>query len=477
MMELLVCQGQWDKAVRYAYQDTVAHAVTDASGGVALTKAAPNTAPTKAWAAAWAAFLDGAFEADQNLLAQPAGKSTTRFLVGSVMPFVEALLARIGRLDAAQAAALGIAPPGVATAAHKAAADAAHVTLMAPLVLRKFCKRAAEAFILHDVYEALRVLLSRSAGSFGISALSAVEPDTVAIAAWGQQMSLALHEKASMALFGSEAAAMKVPVQQKGSSPAGWKFMTHRLDLDETYGEVMRLSVRPRPAVVASAAPEPELAPAEPRLSRGDSLKRNSESHEEASTAFRWNGLEVRAADAWHACLLRQCIRLLTQQNCTSRCAAELVPHAPQARAGRLRAAHAPRAAAGQPAGAAAAAAVRRRAERPRRRGHRGHPRGAGARARGVAARGQPVPHERHLLCAAAAGEDGAERGARDARHRPAGGGRGDEPLAGGAVRGGPHARAAQGVCAGRQRQQADAECVPLLALRCSSAHCCTHAP
>jgi hypothetical protein len=255
MMELLVCAGQWDKAVRWAWQDVVARAATDASGGQPLSKTAPNTAPTRAWAAAWAALLDGAMGSEQGLLAAPHEGSTTRYAVASVVPFVEAMLQRLAKLPPASAAALGVAPATASGSgahvapAHAAAAAAAHVTLMPPLLLRKFLKRAAEAFLLNDAWEALRQLLSRAAGSFGISVLSALEPDTVAIAAWGQQMSLALHDDAALALFGSEAAATKVPIQRNGVSPDAWQFMTHRLDLDETYGEVMRLSLRPRPAV------------------------------------------------------------------------------------------------------------------------------------------------------------------------------------------------------------------------------------
>ena len=111
-----------------------------------------------------------------------------------------------------------------------------------------------EAWLYADVAEALRQLLARSTGSFGVTVLSALEPDTVAIAAQGQQMSLALHNRASIALYGSEAAAMKVPVSGAGDDPKGAAgFMTHRLDLDETHGEVIRLSLRPRPAIRNSA--------------------------------------------------------------------------------------------------------------------------------------------------------------------------------------------------------------------------------
>jgi hypothetical protein len=229
LMELYTCQGSWAAAVRFAYQDAVATAATDVSGGQALSKTAPNTAPTPAWAAAWAGVLDPLFQQHQGLLAQPYNDSGARFTFSSVMPFVEKILEHIARMPPLALASLGVAAGDRAPAAElRDAATESHVILMAPLQLRKFLKRAAEAFLLHDVYEALRVLLSRAAGSFGISVLSAAEPDTVAIAAWGQQMSLALHEGAAMALFGSEAAALKVPIRRNGSDPSKWEFMTVR---------------------------------------------------------------------------------------------------------------------------------------------------------------------------------------------------------------------------------------------------------
>ena len=298
---LLTCQGSWAAAVRFAYQDAVATAATDVSGGQALSKSAPNTAPTPAWAASWAGVLDPLFRQHQGLLAQPYNGSGARFTFSSVMLFVEKILEHIAIMPLLALASLGVAAGDRAPAAElRAAAANSHVALMAPLQLRKFLKRAAEAFLQHDVYEALRVLLSRAAGSFGISVLSAAEPDTVAIAAWGQQMSLALHEGAAMALFGSEAAALKVPIRRTGSNPANWEFMTHRLDLDETYGEVMRLSMRPRPAVPQRAAmADVEAAPVEDTASLSSSrrlaLKRASRSalQDKDPWAVSWNGLQI----------------------------------------------------------------------------------------------------------------------------------------------------------------------------------------
>lgn len=94
------------------------------------------------------------------------------------------------------------------------------MTLLPKLPLRRFLKRACDAFLLNDVVESLRLLMLRSFGSFGVTAISALEPDTVAVAAYGQQMSIALHSRASIALFGSEAAAMKIPLRVGADPPA-----------------------------------------------------------------------------------------------------------------------------------------------------------------------------------------------------------------------------------------------------------------
>jgi hypothetical protein len=74
----------------------------------------------------------------------------------------------------------------------------------------------------------------------------------------------------------------------------------HRLDLDETYGEVMRLSMRPRPAVPQRAAmADVEAAPVEDIASLSPSrrlaLKRASRSalQDKDPWAVSWNGLQL----------------------------------------------------------------------------------------------------------------------------------------------------------------------------------------
>jgi len=248
MMELLCCAGVWASAVRWAYQDSVAGSASEACGGARLSKAAPHTAPSVRWAAAWGALLDRVTEEHGMLLVQPLTPTSNRFCFASrPMAFVEAVLEALGRLEPASAAALGSLPADADAAGRRAAlllAQAEGVVLIEPLAMRKFLKRAAEAFVTQDVTRALRILMSRAAGSFGVTALHALEPDAVAIAAMGQQMSVALHRSLGIALFGSESSAMKVPLHCNGP-PEEWEFMTHRIDLDETHGEILRLSLRP----------------------------------------------------------------------------------------------------------------------------------------------------------------------------------------------------------------------------------------
>ena len=274
MCDLLCCAGLWDASVRWAYQECVACSFRDATGNAPLLPHAPNTAPTVAWAAAWARLLDDAMPQAGPLLAHALGVRSARYVVGSVIRFVEAILALIDEMTPLQAAALGVHPACLPRAARppdaqlpslEQAAARSGVVLMLPLQLRKFLRRAAIAFTTQDATEALRLLLSRATGSFGLTLVSALEPDTVAIAAWGQQMSIGLHDRAPLALFASEAAAMKVPLRNEPTSqrpriPAGagkcededddvLRFCTHRLDLDDTDGEVVRLSLRPRSVI------------------------------------------------------------------------------------------------------------------------------------------------------------------------------------------------------------------------------------
>ena len=149
------------------------------------------------------------------------------------MSFVDVVMKKLAAASASTLASLGLTADALisgAAAADSAAADkhapsapadakskpggggsssALGVRGLTNLELRRFLKRACEAFLFQDVAEALKTLLLRSKGSFGVTLLNAQEPDTVAIAAFGQQMSVALHASAAFALYGSEAAAMK----------------------------------------------------------------------------------------------------------------------------------------------------------------------------------------------------------------------------------------------------------------------------
>jgi len=307
MMELLCCQGIWASAVRWAYQDVVALSLLDASGGHALSKTAPNTAPGPGWWDAWATMLNDVTEQRQEALGIALECGGHRFVTGPVMPFVECIVDHIrSKLTVDHAAALGLHPDNVGKAAsgNMSPAALAHLeevarqngclTLMPPLALRKFLKRAVEAWLHADVADALRQLLSRATGSFGVTVLSACEPDTVAIAAKGQQMSLALHSGASIALYGSEAAAMKVPVACSGSDIKSWEFMTHRMDLDESHGEVLRLSLRPRPVIKSAAAADALLIVSPDDILDESALHRKEGALKPASWGgFMWSGLHI----------------------------------------------------------------------------------------------------------------------------------------------------------------------------------------
>lgn len=113
MLELLCTQGHWGASVRWAYQDCMAAETTDASGGEALSKEAPDTAPTAAWQQAWTALLNEALaqEGSSALLATPIAPGSCRFYSSSVMKYVGYIVQRIQTLvKPAQAKELGLHP-------------------------------------------------------------------------------------------------------------------------------------------------------------------------------------------------------------------------------------------------------------------------------------------------------------------------------------------------------------------------------
>lgn len=91
-----------------AWQDGVAASLLAASGGEKLSKAAPNTAPTVDWARAWGRLLDNCLVEHEQLLASPIAPGSSRFKPATVVMFVEAVLERVARMGAMEAAALGI---------------------------------------------------------------------------------------------------------------------------------------------------------------------------------------------------------------------------------------------------------------------------------------------------------------------------------------------------------------------------------
>jgi len=89
-------------------------------------------------------------------------------------------------------------------------------------------------FLRADLYNAMTEILTRAEGSFGLQAHCTLEPGVVVLASKGQPMSVAFDPKVPLCLFGSEAEAVAVPVEESG------RWLPQRLDLDSR-GEIMRV--------------------------------------------------------------------------------------------------------------------------------------------------------------------------------------------------------------------------------------------
>ena len=219
MMEILRTQGRWAASARLAYVRML-KSVGDVCGGEQLSKEAPNTFPTADYFDLWAEYFNKLWKMNVNnvikMLKQPtAGQRGVEYHIDRAGE--SALLADMIEHIDAQKEKLNIA--------DWPARD-----------IKMFCAAALRAFLRNDLYNALTELMTRADGSFGIQVHCTVEPGVVAIASKGQPMSVSFDPDRSLCLYGSEAEAIAVPVDEEGV------WLPERIDLDSK-GEVMRLGL------------------------------------------------------------------------------------------------------------------------------------------------------------------------------------------------------------------------------------------
>lgn len=233
MMNILRTQGRWAASARLAYLRLL-KSVNDVCGGEQLSKEAPNTFPELEYFEGWAEYFNKVWLMHKNnvieLLKQP--KPGQRGLEYTINREAEnAFIAKlIEHFDANRAKF--------------------NVGDWSPKDVKMFVSGTVRAFLRNDLYTALTELMSRAEGSFGVQVHCTIEPGVVVIASKGQPMSVAFDPDRSICLYGSEAEAIAVPVDEEGV------WLPERIDLDSK-GEIMRLGVA-RPLIEGKYLPPKE---------------------------------------------------------------------------------------------------------------------------------------------------------------------------------------------------------------------------
>jgi hypothetical protein len=203
MMDLLICQGDWFAAVRWAFLNTLA--------------TFPNTAAGKD-IERWTVHFEAAFS--DLLQTDPGAEDLTA-------PMTRRLLSSLQSESGLKSSGEG--------------------------VLRRWIALTIEVFLHNDPATAVQQFMEGARGSFGLVVVSTTWPGRLVLSSLGQPITIGLDPNAGMALYASESAAVDSVL--KGREGA-W-----RIDLDENAGEIAVLSSAT--LTITSLSPERELEPAD----------------------------------------------------------------------------------------------------------------------------------------------------------------------------------------------------------------------
>jgi hypothetical protein len=206
MMDLLITKGMWYASVRLAYQLAIATSITDAFGGQQLAKNAPHTAPTEENINSWAEIFDRVFSFHTTLLPEATAIFTAEFLQRLLDDTCAAIAQdrTIGQWSQPQQLA--------------------------------FAETAIEAFFHHDLYRATQIFLSHADGSFGLVAVSTLEPEKLTVSAKGQPITIGCNREKEYIVYASEPAGVDAILSGIPD--------TYRLDLNQKSGEVSLVSIK-----------------------------------------------------------------------------------------------------------------------------------------------------------------------------------------------------------------------------------------
>ena len=236
-MELFRVQGRWAAAARLAFVRLL-NSTTDVTGGEPLSKTAPNTFPKEEHWSKWAQFLESVWVKHMTNVVSSLGFNGYTIDLKAERYFVKALEQELDRDFNFTGSNLGAILDNLSRHGSYHYVHRARMVLeighWGSLKVRAFLKHTVRGFLRFDLYTAMTEFLSRAEGSFGLQAHCSLEVGTVVIASKGQPMSLAFDPDLPIVLFGSEAEAVAVPVDESG------RWLSERIDLDSN-GEIMRI--------------------------------------------------------------------------------------------------------------------------------------------------------------------------------------------------------------------------------------------
>jgi hypothetical protein len=204
MLDLLVTQGMWWPSVRLAYQLMIASSITDAFGGEAPSKQAPNTAPSREQLGRWAKLCEAAFVDHLNHLTDAQDLTTPQSLYALQQSMIHLLQqdSALGHLDDCK--------------------------------LCLFVRAIIQGFLLNDLYRATQFFMLRARGSFGLVSVSTLTPDRLILSSLGQPITIGVDLQQQYSIYGSEPSAVDAVMMHRPE--------TFRLDLDQNSGEIAVLA-------------------------------------------------------------------------------------------------------------------------------------------------------------------------------------------------------------------------------------------
>eukprot|EP00931_Biecheleriopsis_adriatica_P112441 TRINITY_DN8706_c0_g1_i3.p1 TRINITY_DN8706_c0_g1~~TRINITY_DN8706_c0_g1_i3.p1 ORF type:complete len:1579 (+),score=294.94 TRINITY_DN8706_c0_g1_i3:111-4847(+) len=234
VIELLVCQGSWQRAVRYAYHLHVACHVDQASGWTPLSASAGSTVPGSSAINAWA----NAFEAEFKKTVDKKGSIDSNLLLdvdsGTFQQFLACCKEQL----------------------LEGPCRGPTEKWIPDTMLDRFANAAIAAFRDNDPLVATSVFLCHADGTFGLSVTCTLWPQKVVLAAKGQPMSLAFGGEVhggypQAAFWSSEPRAL-------GSAGDSRSPAVARYDLDDQFGEVLEISIESPCNAAAKGVVEPD---------------------------------------------------------------------------------------------------------------------------------------------------------------------------------------------------------------------------